>query len=42
MKRMLLVVAAVVLFVNTLVVPTAVKADGGVGSTGCGNTICKP
>jgi hypothetical protein len=39
---MLLVVAAAILFVNTLVTPTAVKADGGAGNTSCGNTICKP
>jgi hypothetical protein len=41
-KRMLLVVAAAILFVNTLVVPTAVKADGGGTSTSCGRTLCKP
>ncbi len=33
MKRTLLVVAAVILFVNTLVVPTVVRADGGTGTT---------
>jgi hypothetical protein len=38
-KRVLLVVAAALLFVNTLVVPTVVRADGGVG---CGNTGTKP
>lgn len=42
MKRMLLVVAAAILFVNTLVIPTAVKADGGTGTTNCGKTLCKP
>ena len=42
MKRMLLVLAAAVLFVNTLVIPTAVMADGGVGGTSCGQTLCKP
>ncbi len=39
---MLLVVAAAILFVNTLVIPTAVKADGGTGTTNCGKTLCKP
>ena len=29
MKRMLLVLGAAVLFLNTLVVPTVVRADGG-------------
>lgn len=44
MKRVLLVLGAVVLFVNTLVVPTVVKADGnGGGNTNCGTgLICKP
>jgi hypothetical protein len=41
-KRMLLVVGAAVLFFNTLVVPTAVRADGGSTSTNCGKTLCKP
>jgi len=42
MKRIVLVVAAAVLFVSTLVVPTVVRADGGATSTSCGNTLCKP
>lgn len=43
MKRMLLILAAAVLFVNTLVIPTVVRADGGgSGGTGCGNSLCKP
>ena len=43
MKRMLLVVGAAVLFLNTLVIPTVVRADGGGnGGTSCGNTLCKP
>jgi hypothetical protein len=42
MKRALLVLAAAVLFLNTLVIPTLVKADGGVGTTGCGEKLCKP
>jgi len=42
-KRMLLVVGAAVLFLNTLVIPTVVRADGGGnGGTSCGNTLCKP
>jgi hypothetical protein len=42
-KRALLVVAAALMFLNTLVVPTVVHADGGAGGTNCGgNTICKP
>jgi hypothetical protein len=42
-KRALLVLAAALLFVNTLVVPTAVRADGGgTGGTNCGKTLCKP
>ena len=43
MKRILLILGAAVLFVNTLVIPTAVKADGGgSGGTSCGMTLCKP
>jgi hypothetical protein len=42
-KRILLVVAAALMLLNTLVIPTVVHADGGVGSTSCGgNSICKP
>lgn len=41
-KRMLLVVAAALMFLNTLVVPTVAHADG-VGSTSCGGQgVCKP
>ena len=29
MKRMLIVLGAAVLFINTLVIPTALRADGG-------------
>ena len=36
MKRTLLVVAAALMFLNTLVVPTAAHADGGPGSYGSG------
>lgn len=42
MKRILLILAAAVLFVNTLVVPTVVKADGTPTTTNCGTTLCKP
>jgi hypothetical protein len=40
-KRILLVLGAVVLFVNTLVVPNVAKADTP-GGTSCGGTLCKP
>jgi hypothetical protein len=44
MKRLLLVLGMAVLFLNTLVIPTAVRADGGGGGTLCGggNNTCKP
>ena len=42
MKRALLVLGAAVLLLNTLVLPTAVKADGGGNGTTCGRTVCKP
>jgi len=42
MKRVLLILGAAVLFLNTLVIPTQVRADGGAGGTNCGNTLCKP
>jgi hypothetical protein len=42
MKRMLLVLAAAVLFANTLVIPTLAHADGMPTSTNCGKTLCKP
>jgi hypothetical protein len=43
-KRVLLVLGVAVLFINSLVVPTVVRADGGGGSnTNCGgNAVCKP
>ena len=41
MKRMLLVLAAAVLFLNTVVIPTVAHADG-VGSTNCNGKMCKP
>jgi len=41
-KRILLILGAAVLFVNTLVIPTIANAEG-VGGTSCGgNTLCKP
>jgi hypothetical protein len=41
-KRVLLVLGAAILFFNTLVVPTVVRADGGATTTGCVNSMCKP
>ena len=43
MKRVLLVLGAAVLFVNTLALPTLVRADGGATGTNCPTkTVCKP
>ena len=43
MKRILFVVAAVLMFVNTLVIPTVAHADGGgLGGNCGGNGLCKP
>jgi len=42
MKRTLLILAAAALFLNTLVIPTVVRADGGSTGTSCGQTLCKP
>jgi hypothetical protein len=42
-KRALLVVAAALMFLNTLVLPSVAHADGGAGGTSCGgNSMCKP
>jgi hypothetical protein len=41
-NRVLLVAAAAVLFLSTLVTPTLVKADGGGTTTGCNGGMCKP
>jgi hypothetical protein len=41
-KRMLLVLAAAVLFLNTLVAPVVAHADGGAGGTNCDGKMCKP
>jgi hypothetical protein len=42
-KRALIVVAAAVLFISTLAVPTVVHADGGGDGSNCsGNGPCKP
>lgn len=43
MKRLLLVVAAALMLINTLAIPTVAHADGGAGGTNCGgNSVCKP
>jgi len=43
MKRLLFVLATAVLLLNTLVIPTVVRADGGGTGTNCGGgPICKP
>jgi hypothetical protein len=42
MKRMLLAVAAAVMFLSTLAVPIVAHADGGGAGGNCGGTICKP
>lgn len=42
MKRILLVLGAAVLFLNTLMIPTVVRAEGGSTGTNCGQTLCKP
>ena len=43
MRRILLVLGAAILFLNTLVVPTMVRADGNPpNNTSCGGGACKP
>lgn len=43
MKRMLLIAAAALMFLNTLVIPTVAHADGGGAGSNCGgNGLCKP
>jgi len=43
MKRILLVFAAAVLFLNTVAVPSAAAfADGGATTTNCDGKMCKP
>ncbi|MGA8440561.1 MAG: hypothetical protein WB762_11255 [Candidatus Sulfotelmatobacter sp.] len=43
MKRTLLIIAATLMFLNTLVIPSIAHADGGGGGTNCGGTgVCKP
>ena len=41
-KRILLVAAAALMLLNTLVVPTVLHADGTPITNCGGNTICKP
>jgi len=41
-KRVLLVVAAALLFLNTLAVPTLAHADGQAGNAGGGGGLTKP
>jgi hypothetical protein len=42
-KNVLFALGVAVLFLNTLVVTTAARFDGGAGTTSCGgNQICKP
>jgi len=43
MKRLLLTLAAALLFLNAFVIPTVVHADGVPDGNGCPtNTDCKP
>jgi hypothetical protein len=43
MKRALLIIAATLMFLNTLVIPTVAHADGGGGGGNCsGQVACKP
>ncbi len=42
MKRTLLIVAAALMFLNTVVVPTVAHADGQAGANCSGQTACKP
>ena len=41
-KRALLIIGAALLFVNSLVIPTVVHADGGTTGTNCDGKMCKP
>jgi hypothetical protein len=40
-KRMLLILGTAVVLLNTLVIPTVVRADGG-GTGTCTTSSCKP
>jgi len=43
MKRLLLIVAATLMLLNTLAISNLAHADGGAGGTNCGgNSVCKP
>ncbi|HKH97654.1 MAG TPA: hypothetical protein VJ999_00990 [Candidatus Sulfotelmatobacter sp.] len=41
MKRVLLALAAAVIFLNTMVVPSIARADAP-GTTNCNGGMCKP
>jgi hypothetical protein len=43
-KHLLLVLGTAVLILNSLVIPTVVRADGTGGATSCGSngSVCKP
>ncbi len=42
-RRVLLAIAAAVMFLSTLAVPPVAHADGGGGGgTNCNGTVCKP
>jgi hypothetical protein len=41
-KKVLFVLAVAVLFLNSTAISFANNTDGGAGSTGCGQTLCKP
>jgi hypothetical protein len=44
MKRTLLIIATVLMFLNTIAVPTVAHADGGGGGGNCSGSsgLCKP
>jgi hypothetical protein len=44
MKRTLLIIATVLMFLNTIAVPTVAHADGGGGGSNCSGSsgLCRP